>query len=61
MSTPGVNVPKKDKGKYGAVVRKCTCDHDSQEATYGKGMRVANLCSSGSKSRCTVCLKEQSV
>lgn len=36
----------------------CSCKHDFQDATYGKNMRVFNVCGKGSQKtgyRCTVC------
>lgn len=33
----------------------CTCQHAYQDATYGKGKRVANEMKTPGKSRCTVC------
>lgn len=42
---------------------KCTCQHEWQDKTYGKGMRVCNPTAkkSGDKViyRCTVCKREQ--
>lgn len=36
----------------------CTCKHDFQDKTYGKGNRVANtLDKTGGGARCTVCGK----
>jgi len=48
----------------GAVIVKCTCVHEFQDATYGNGYRVANLIKPGAVGkfcRCTVCGKEQTV
>lgn len=43
--------------------KRCTCDHDYQDAKYGQGMRVFNLGmktkGSGTKATCTVCGKER--
>lgn len=40
-------------------VMKCTCQHEGQDAMYGKGMRYWNPCGKGkdqgSSYRCTVC------
>jgi hypothetical protein len=41
------------------MIGKCTCSHEFQDATYGKGNRVFNPCKPASKDahyhRCTVC------
>ncbi len=34
---------------------KCTCKHEFQDKTYGKGMRVFNTEDKSSDSTCTVC------
>jgi hypothetical protein len=38
---------------------KCSCNHDFQDNTYGKGNRVANWAVKKTAWRCTVCAKEQ--
>lgn len=38
----------------GTVIMKCTCNHEFQDATYGKGMRVHNVNTKG-QAFCTVC------
>ena len=45
---------------------KCTCQHEFQDATYGKGMRVTTPVNNEQKQknfvvRCTVCLKEHNL
>jgi len=50
---------KETSSKYGAVIINCNCIHEFQDRTYGKGKRVASLCSKGKTKRCTVCNKEQ--
>lgn len=41
------------------MILKCTCSHQYQDETYGKGNRVHNRCKFGTKDggggRCTVC------
>ena len=37
----------------GCDIRNCTCKHDWQDKTYGKGRRVMNACRGGYV--CTVC------
>ena len=37
---------------------KCKCQHEQQDAMYGKGVRVANATAKG-LNRCTVCNTEQ--
>lgn len=37
-----------------STVRTCSCKHEYQDATYGKGMRVSNIMKNGDM-RCTVC------
>ena len=41
------------------VIRKCTCNHEYQDKTYGSKLRVHNLCKKkGDKylgARCSVC------
>jgi hypothetical protein len=47
----------------------CTCSHDFQDKTYGRGVRVANLVNKAKGGvpkgqavvRCTVCSKEQTI
>lgn len=39
------------------IIKKCTCAHEFQDKTYGKGMRVFNPSEKG-KPRCTVCGKQ---
>lgn len=42
--------------KAGNPVVKCTCKHEFQDATYGKGMRVTNpVGKTAATVRCTVC------
>ena len=45
----------------GTKVMMCTCNHASQDAMYGKGMRVFNACGTkrDTRYRCTVCGKER--
>lgn len=42
---------------------KCTCTHEYQDKTYGKGIRVANVKRGNEKSKggayCTVCGREE--
>jgi hypothetical protein len=40
------------------MIHPCNCEHKDQDAMYGKGNRVMNLCKKGSACRCTVCKKE---
>lgn len=40
------------------AIKKCTCEHEYQDKTYGKGNRVFNLCEGKKTWRCTVCGKE---
>ena len=39
-------------------IMRCTCTHEFQDATYGKGMRVMNPIKDGTGYRCSVCGKE---
>lgn len=39
-----------------AIVIKCTCEHEFQDRTHGKGMRVYNV--GAKESKCTVCSKK---
>jgi hypothetical protein len=41
------------------MIDKCECKHEGQDKLHGKGNRVFNSCSNGSKIRCTVCDKEK--
>jgi hypothetical protein len=36
-------------------VKKCNCNHEFQDKTYGKGMRVMNLDFKKVNATCTVC------
>lgn len=40
------------------VIKQCTCEHEFQDKTYGKKMRVCNLLDKSTRARCTVCKKE---
>lgn len=43
------------------LIAKCNCDHEYQDKTYGKGMRVMNpIITKGNNKafRCTICTKE---
>ena len=40
-----------------AIVIKCTCSQDFQDAMYGKTMRVANTKFKGEEATCVVCGK----
>lgn len=40
----------------GTVIKKCTCESQFQDATYGKGNRLCNVGNKGAI--CTVCGKE---
>ena len=40
------------------IVKPCSCIHEYQDETYGKGMRVFNVRMGGKPPRCTVCEKE---
>lgn len=44
----------------GTVILRCTCQHDFQDKTYGKGMRVHNV-TPKSKANCTVCSNAKTV
>jgi hypothetical protein len=41
-------------------IKKCTCEHETQDKWYGKGMRVFNLRESKKTWLCTVCSRETS-
>jgi hypothetical protein len=41
-------------------VKKCTCDHESQDKLYGPKNRLMNPMDKDGKYRCTVCGKEYS-
>lgn len=51
-------VDSKDKKIAGSIIISCTCKHDFQDKTYGKGNRVANMTRNGY--RCTVCMAMRS-
>ncbi len=41
-----------------SIIRRCTCQHESQDELHGKGFRVFNLCmrqEGAQKAKCTVC------
>ncbi len=40
-----------------SIIKKCTCDHVSQDELHGKGNRVFNLSQDKQKATCTVCGK----
>jgi len=44
------------RGNAGSEILACTCQHEDQDARYGRGRRVKNKCNGGH--RCTVCLRE---
>lgn len=37
------------------AIKSCTCNHEFQDARYGKGMRVFNYQPGKGKVRCSVC------
>lgn len=39
----------------GSIVLKCTCNHEFQDAEYGKSMRLHSISDDGKKAYCTVC------
>lgn len=39
------------------TVKQCSCSHEFQDNTYGKGMRLHNLAAEGKEIRCTICGK----
>lgn len=43
----------------GTIIMKCNCEHEVQDAMYGKGMRLHNVSKGGktgeNKAFCTVC------
>lgn len=41
-----------------AKILKCSCEHEGQDAMYGKFNRVFNKMEATDKYRCTVCGKE---
>lgn len=43
--------------KSGTNVLACDCTHKYQDATYGAGRRLHNICKLGIADRCTVCSK----
>lgn len=45
-------------GSNEVKIMKCTCDHEYQDKTYGKGMRVHNRKRAGNWV-CTVCTHEK--
>jgi len=45
--------------KAGAIIRKCVCSNESQDALHGRQNRVANICKEGAASRCTSCGSEK--
>lgn len=47
---------KETKKVTGCEIRSCSCNHEFQDKTYGKGMRVKNKTLKGC--RCTVCNKD---
>lgn len=46
---------EKAKTKEETRIMRCTCQHEFQDETYGKGMRVHNVSKSG-RAVCTVCV-----
>lgn len=42
------------------TTKQCSCKHDFQDKTYGKGNRLMNECKDGKAFRCTICGKEHS-
>lgn len=50
----------KKTNKERTAVMSCTCQHQAQDALYGKGRRLHNLCGKQQdKYRCTVCKREK--
>ncbi len=51
------NTRETPKGEKMTQKLQCTCAHGYQDAVYGKGMRIHNVCKGEktSGSRCTVC------
>lgn len=41
------------------IIKFCGCDHEYQDKTYGKHMRVHNPNKQGDRHRCTVCGQEK--
>lgn len=58
---PAPKTGKKKKSGPTAVCAKlkCSCEHEIQDAMYGKGVRLFNPCKLGAGWRCTVCGKER--
>lgn len=41
------------------IIKSCTCKHEFQDATHGKGKRVFNVSHNEKKRYCTVCGKAE--
>lgn len=51
-------ITTKTKDKSGSVIKTCTCNHEFQDKTYGKGKRLMSIAKGGDIARCTVCKTE---
>lgn len=52
----GTMAPETNGGNKNHAIIRCSCLHDHQDNTYGRGMRVHSRCfKDGQNWRCTVC------